>query len=125
MEEYISHVKCEVAAIFVISIPNLLDYMKHIGKVRKLDEWAAHKQNNYRMTHRLETRRSLLSRQIGDGILHHSLTYYEKRIIFINSKHHARCLDRDGAPKRNRKICIFIKISNRVCLVVHGLCHPV
>lgn len=44
----------ELATKFV-SIATILDYLKQIGKVKKLDKWVPNKLNEHQMTRCLET----------------------------------------------------------------------
>ena len=73
-----------LAERFNVSIPTVLDYLKQIGKVKKLDNWVPHKLKEHQMTHCLEACCFLLSWQNTEPFLHHIITCDQKWILFNN-----------------------------------------
>ncbi|XP_053428824.1 histone-lysine N-methyltransferase SETMAR-like [Nycticebus coucang] len=93
----------ELAARFDVTIPTILDHLKQIGKVKKLDRWVPRELNECQKRNRLETCLSLLSRHKVEPFLHRIVTYDEKWILFDNRKHLVQWLDKDAVPKHSPK----------------------
>ena len=50
-----SQTTCALAERFNVSIPTVLDHLKQIGKVKKLENWVPHELREHQMTRCLET----------------------------------------------------------------------
>ncbi|XP_075862154.1 histone-lysine N-methyltransferase SETMAR isoform X2 [Microcebus murinus] len=94
----------ELAARFDVSIPTILDHLKQIGKVKKLNRWVPHELSERQKRNRLEACLCLLSRHKGEPFLHRIITCDEKWILFDNRKRSARWLDKDEVPKHSPKL---------------------
>jgi len=93
----------ELAARFDVTIPTILNHLKQINKVKKLDRWVPHELNERQQRNRFEACLSLLSRHKGELFLHRNVTCDEKWILFDNRKHSAQWLEKDEASKHNPK----------------------
>lgn len=93
----------ELAARFDVTIPTILNHLKQIGKVKKLDRWVPHELNERQKRNRFEACLSLLSRHKGEPFLHRIITCDEKWILFDNRKRSAQWLDKDEVPKHTPK----------------------
>lgn len=93
----------ELAAKFNVSIPTILDHLKQIGKVKKLDRWIPHELNERQKRNRLEACLSLLSRHKSEPFLHRIVTCDEKWILFNNRKRSTQWLDKSEASKPTPK----------------------
>ena len=71
----------ELASKFVVSIPAILDHLRQINKVEKLDRWVQHKLNAHQMKKRSDPCVSLLSQNKGEPFLHRIVTCDEKWIL--------------------------------------------
>jgi histone-lysine N-methyltransferase SETMAR len=93
----------ELAARFGVTIPTILDHLKQIGKVKKLDRWVPHELSERQKRNRFEACLSLLSRHKAQPFLHRIVTCDEKWIFYDNRKRSAQWLDEDEAPKHSPK----------------------
>ena len=55
----------QLASRFDVSIPTIIDHLKQIGKIKKLNRWVPYELNERQKKNRLETCLSLLSRHKG------------------------------------------------------------
>lgn len=72
----------ELAAKFDALIPNVLDHLNQIGKVKKPKKWVSHELNEHQMTHCLQTFGSLLYWHKSKPFLHHIFMCDEKIDFF-------------------------------------------
>ena len=93
-----SQTTCALAERFNVSIPSVLDHLKQIGKVKKLDNWVPRELKEHHMTCCLETCCSLLSQNNTEPFLHRIVTCYEMWNLFNNCKQSAKRLDKDESP---------------------------
>lgn len=89
----------ELALKFNVSIPTIIDHLKQINKVKKLDRWVPHELCEYQKTNRLQACLSLLLRQKAEPFLQRIVTCDEKWIRFDNRKRSSQWLDKDEAPR--------------------------
>ena len=114
----------ELAAAFDVSIPTILDHLRQINKVKKLDRWVPHDLNKEQMKNRFDACISLLSRNKGEPFLHRIVTCDEKWISYDNRKRSAQWLDKDEPPKHCPKPNIHQKkLMVTVWWTSHGVIH--
>lgn len=93
----------ELAAKFNVSIPTIIDHLKQIGKVKKLDRWVPHELSDQQKRNRLEACLFLLSRHKCEPFLQRIVTCDEKWIRFDNRRRSSQWLDKNEAPKHSPK----------------------
>lgn len=92
----------ELAAKFDVSIPTILDHLRQINKVKKLDKWVPHELTVDQMKRRFDVCISFLSRNKMEPFLHRIVTCDEKWILFDNRKRSSQWLDKDEPPKQSK-----------------------
>lgn len=60
----------ELSARFDVSMPSVLDHLKQIGKVTKLDQWVPHEMNEYQMIRHIQICCFLLLWHKSEPFLH-------------------------------------------------------
>ncbi|XP_045390617.1 histone-lysine N-methyltransferase SETMAR-like [Lemur catta] len=77
----------------------VIQHLKHIGKVKKLDKWVPHELTENQRNRRFEVSSSLLVRNNNEPFLDRIVTCDEKWILYHNRQQAAQWLDREAAPK--------------------------
>ena len=98
VESDTSQTTCELASKFSVPIPTVLNHLRQIDKVKKLDRWVLHELNAHQMKKYFDVCVSLLSLNERGPFLHRIVTCNEKWILYDNRKRLASWSDKDEAP---------------------------
>ena len=75
------------------------NYLREIGKRKKLDKWVPHKLNDNQKKRRYEVSSSLLLCNKNNPFLDRVVTCDEKWVLYDNRRRSAQWLDADEAPR--------------------------
>ncbi|XP_066907319.1 histone-lysine N-methyltransferase SETMAR-like [Halyomorpha halys] len=90
----------EIASQLNISATTAWNYLKELGKVKKLDKWIPHKLSDANMLVRLTTASSLTSRLKVEPFLNRFITCDEKWVLYNNFRRSYQWLSADEKPKQ-------------------------
>ena len=89
----------EVSLQLEVSHTTVLNHLRAIGKIKKLDKWVPHQLSEKQQIRRFEVASSLLLRNKKEPFLDRILTCDEKWILYDNTRRFGQWLDYDEHPK--------------------------
>lgn len=108
-----SQTTSELAAGFGVSDKTILNHLKQIGKVKKLEKWVPHELSEANQKTRVDCCITLLNRHKNEGILNRIITCDEKWILYNNRKRSSQWLN----PGEPAKSCPKRKLTQKKVLV--------
>ena len=107
----------EVAKELSINHSMVIQYLKQIGKVKKLDKWVS-RELMIKKTRHFEVSSSFTPRSNNEPFLDWIVTSNEKWILYENQQWLAQWLDQEAAPKHSSKPKLHQKKGHGHCLAI-------
>ena len=101
-----------------VNHPTVIQHLKQIRKLQKLDKWVLRELSKNQKHQRSEASSSLILHNNNEPFLYQTVTSNEKRILYNNQQRPAQWLDQEEAPKHFLKPNLNQEKGHGHCLVV-------